>query len=496
MSVRLVTGGGPAECSLVPHHLSSKLRACKASHIGGAPEYGVVAVMELDQAAAAARAAAQRIVCKFGGSSLASAAQLRKVRAIIEADPRRSVIVPSAPGKRDADDTKVTDLLYLCHHAASVNADFTAPFAQMAERFAAIERELGMQPVMHEHLERFRVQLDAGVSADFAASRGEHFSGLLLAAWLDAEFVEPAECVVIGANGLVDPATWTLLGARLQDSSRVYVVPGFYGRDAKGDVRTFSRGGSDVSGAVAARAANAFLYENWTDVSGLLMADPRIVPNPRPMAEVTYAEIRELSYMGASVLHEEAMAPVREVGIPVNIRNTNEPEHPGTRIVAELSPEVVQSTQIAGVAGKSSFAMITIGKHLMNREVGFVYRLLGVLEHNGIPFEHCPSAIDSVSVVLESRWLEGGADALLDEIRRALEPDELEYVPSIALIAIVGEEMARTPGIAAKVFGALAAAGVNVRLINQGASELNIIVGVAPEDYAPALRAIYSAFVR
>ncbi|WP_286979258.1 aspartate kinase [Haliea sp.] len=448
-----------------------------------------------DQAVAGSASAQQRIVCKFGGSSLASAAQLRKVRAIIEADPRRSIIVPSAPGKRDSTDTKVTDLLYLCHHAASMNADFSAPFAQVAERFAAIEQELGMQPMMHEHLEHFRAQLAAGVSADFAASRGEHFSGLLLAAWLGAEFVEPAECVVIGSNGLVDPATWALLGARLQDSTRRYVVPGFYGCDGKGEVRTFSRGGSDVSGAVAARAAHASLYENWTDVSGLLMADPRIVPNPRPMAEVTYAEIRELSYMGASVLHDEAMAPVREVGIPVNIRNTNEPEHPGTRIVAELSPEVIQSTQIAGVAGKSNFAMITIGKHLMNREVGFVYRLLGVLEHNDIPFEHCPSAIDSVSVVLESRWLEGRVDGLLDEIRRTLEPDELEYVPSIALIAIVGEEMARTPGIAAKVFSALASAGVNVRLINQGASELNIIVGVAPDDYAPALRAIYNAFI-
>ena len=250
-----------------------------------------------------------------------------------------------------------------------------------------------------------------------------------------------------------------------------------------------------VSGAVAARAANAMLYENWTDVSGLLMADPRIVDNPRPMEEVTYSEIRELSYMGASVLHDEAMAPVREVGIPVNIRNTNEPSHPGTRIVSKLSPEVVASTQIAGVAGKTSFSMITIGKNLMNREVGFVYRLLGVFEHNGIPFEHCPSSIDSVSVIVESKWLEGRSEQVLEEIRRTMEPDELDFVPSIALIAIVGEEMARTPGIAARVFTALAGAGVNVCLINQGASELNIIVGVAPDDYPQAVRAIYGAFV-
>ncbi len=436
-----------------------------------------------------------RIVCKFGGSSLASPEQLRKVRAIVDADERRLIIVPSAPGKRDAKDTKITDLLYLCQHAASVGADFSASFAQVAERFTGIERELGIAPIIAAHLERFREALGQGVTADYAASRGEHFSGLLLAAWLDAEFVEPADCIVIGANGLVDPQTWELLSARLADTGKRYVIPGFYGRDAEGRVRTFSRGGSDVSGAVAARAANAMLYENWTDVSGLLMADPRIVDNPRPMEEVTYAEIRELSYMGASVLHDEAMAPVREVGIPVNIRNTNAPAHPGTRIVSRLSPEVVASTQIAGVAGKTSFSMITIGKNLMNREVGFVYRLLGVFEHNGIPFEHCPSSIDSVSVIVESSWLEGRTDQVLEEIRRTMEPDELDFVPGIALIAIVGEEMARTPGIAARVFTALAGAGVNVRLINQGASELNIIVGVAPEDYPRAVRSIYAAFV-
>ena len=436
-----------------------------------------------------------RIVCKFGGSSLASPAQMRKVRAIVDADERRQIIVPSAPGKRDSKDTKITDLLYLCQHAASVGADFAGSFARVADRFNGIERDLGIEPVIAAHLEQFREALSQGVTPDYAASRGEHFSGLLLAAWLGAEFVEPAECIVIGPNGLVDPQTWDLLGARLADTGRRYVIPGFYGRDLEGHIRTFSRGGSDVSGAVAARAANAMLYENWTDVSGLLMADPRIVDNPRPMEEVTYSEIRELSYMGASVLHDEAMAPVREVGIPVNIRNTNEPSHPGTRIVSKLSPEVVASTQIAGVAGKTSFSMITIGKNLMNREVGFVYRLLGVFEHNGIPFEHCPSSIDSVSVIVESKWLEGRSEQVLEEIRRTMEPDELDFVPSIALIAIVGEEMARTPGIAARVFTALAGAGVNVCLINQGASELNIIVGVAPDDYPQAVRAIYGAFV-
>lgn len=439
--------------------------------------------------------ATSRIVCKFGGSSLASAAQFRKVEAIVKADPRRLIIVPSAPGKRDGKDAKITDLLYLCQHAASVDADFSATFAQIEERFLGIERELGLDAGLVAELAALRGDFSRGITADHAASRGEYLSGRLLSSLLDAEFVDPAECVVIGANGLVEAETWALLGARLSDPSRRYVVPGFYGRDAEGHIRTFSRGGSDVSGAVAARAAGAALYENWTDVPGLLMADPRVVQNPRPMDEVTYAEIRELSYMGASVLHEEAMAPVREARIPVNIRNTNDPAAPGTRIVAELSPDTVKNTQIAGVAGKSSFAMITISKHLMNREVGFVYRLLGVLEHNGIAFEHCPSSIDSVSVIVDAQGMEGRAQQVLAEIRRTLEPDALEYVPKIALVAVVGEGMSHAIGIAAKVFAALAAAGVNVRLINQGASELNIIVGVAPEDYPAAVRAIYGAFV-
>ncbi len=436
-----------------------------------------------------------RIVSKFGGTSLAGASQLRRVREIIESDSRRMIVVPSAPGKRNPSDTKITDLLYLCHHTANVGADVSGPLSQVRQRFVELERELGVDVGMNGLLDTLGAQLAAGVTADYVASRGEHLCGRLLAAWLDADFVEPAECIVIGSNGLVDAQTWALLGERLADTTRRYVIPGFYGRDVQGQVRTFTRGGSDVSGAVAARAAGAILYENWTDVSGLLMADPRIVDNPHPMAEVTYAEIREMSYMGASVLHDEAMAPVREVGIPVNIRNTQDPANPGTRIVSQLSPETITSTQIAGVAGKDGFAMITVGKNLMNREVGFVYRLLGVFEHNAIPFEHCPSSIDSVSVVVEAKWLEGREEQLMDEIRRTLEPDEIDYVPNIALIAIVGEEMAHTPGIAARVFQALATAGINVRLINQGPSELNIIVGVAPEQYAPAVRAIYTEFM-
>jgi aspartate kinase len=436
-----------------------------------------------------------RIVCKFGGTSLADAKQFRKVRAIIEADPKRSLVVPSAPGKRVSSDAKLTDLLYLCQDSAAVGADFAAPFNQVRDRFLEIERELGLTAKMGEHLEALRAALAKGVTRDFVASRGEYLSGLVMAAYLDAEFVDPEHFVVIAPNGSVDPDTYRLLGERIADPAKKYVVPGFYGRDQKGRVKTFSRGGSDISGAIVARAAKAELYENWTDVSGLLMADPRIVENPKPMQEVTYDEIRELSYMGASVLHDEAISPVREVGIPINIKNTNAPDHPGTRIVTKLSPEVEKNTEIAGIAGKKNFAMISLAKNLMNKEVGFGYRLLGVLERHGISYEHCPSSIDSMSVIVDAQLIEDKQQLVLDEIRQTLRPDTLEFVPSIALIAVVGEGMSHTIGIAAKVFIALRDAKSNVRVINQGASELNIIVGVVPEDYERSVRALYNAFV-
>jgi aspartate kinase len=436
-----------------------------------------------------------RIVCKFGGSSLADAKQFRKVRAIIEADPKRSLVVPSAPGKRVSSDAKLTDLLYLCQDSAAVGADFAAPFNQVKERFLEIERDLGLTAKMSDHLEALRTALSQGVTRDYVASRGEYLNGLLMAAYLEAEFVDPEHFVVIAPNGAVDPDTYRLLGERIADASKKYVVPGFYGRDQKGRVKTFSRGGSDISGAIVARAAKAELYENWTDVSGLLMADPRIVESPKPMQEVTYDEIRELSYMGASVLHDEAISPVREVGIPINIKNTNAPEHPGTRIVTKLSPEVEKNTEIAGIAGKKNFAMISLAKNLMNKEVGFGYRLLGILERHGISYEHCPSSIDSMSVIVDAALIEDKQQLVLDEIRQTLKPDTLEFVPSIALIAVVGEGMSHTIGIAAKVFIALRDTKSNVRVINQGASELNIIVGVVPEDYERSVRALYDAFV-
>jgi aspartate kinase len=436
-----------------------------------------------------------RIVCKFGGTSLADSGQLRKVLALVRADPRRRVVVPSAPGRRTKDEPKITDLLYLCHEMAAMRADFSGPLGTIRERFVGIETELGLDIGVGALVDEFGAQLTHGVTKDFAASRGECFNGKLIAALLGAEFVDPTAHIVIKSNGSVDPVSYQKLGQALSDLDRTYVLPGFYGSDNHGRLKTFSRGGSDISGAIAARAIGAELYENWTDVSGLLMADPRVVKNPSPMVEVTYREIRELSYMGAAVFHDEAILPVREAGIPICIKNTDRPDDPGTRIVTKLSPEVEKGTEIAGIAGKAGFSMVCAEKSLMNKEVGFAYRLLGVFEHRGISVEHCPSSIDGMNVIVDAAELGEQTEAVIEEIRRVLEPDRIEVVPDLALIAIVGEGMAQSVGIAAKVFVALRDAGVNIRVINQGASELNIIVGVVPADYEKAVCALYSAFI-
>ncbi len=436
-----------------------------------------------------------RIVCKFGGTSVADARQLRKVAEIITSDPRRRIVVPSAPGKRTKDEPKITDLLYLCHEMATVKTDFSGPFATIRQRFLEIESELGLRTSIGDELEEFRVALGGGASIDHVASRGEYFNGILVAALLDAQFIDPAQYVTIKSNGTVEEASYPALAKAFDDVDALFVMPGFYGRDSHGAIKTFSRGGSDISGAIAARAANAELYENWTDVSGLLMADPRVVSNPAPMLEVTYREIRELSYMGAAVFHDEAILPVRQAGIPICIKNTNDPEAPGTRIVTQLSPEIEKSTEIAGIAGKRGFSMVCLDKSLMNKEIGFAYRLLGVFERRGISVEHCPSSIDGINVIVDATELGEQTEAVIDEINRVLQPDRVDVEKDLALIAIVGEGMARSVGIAAKVFRALSDAGVNIRVINQGASELNIIVGVAPDDFESATRALYAAFI-
>jgi len=439
--------------------------------------------------------AMSRIAAKFGGTSVASAAQIRKVKDIVDADPRRRVVVVSAPGKRQKSEAKVTDLLYLCQELAEAPTDYSSTLREVSARFLEIETELGVDAGMAQALQLFGEQLKQGVTRDFVASRGEYFNALIIAKFLGAEFVDPMETISILGNGLVDPLSYARLGERLSAQGQRFVVPGFYGKGPDGKVKTFSRGGSDITGAIAARAVEAICYENWTDVSGLLMADPRIVDDPDPMVEVTYRELRELSYMGASVLHDEATLPVREVGIPIHIKNTNEPAHAGTRIVQRLSEDEAKGTAIAGIAGKCQFTMVCIDKMLMNKEVGFTHRVLDVFRRAGVSVEHVPSSIDGLNVIVDQDNLRGKLDELVEEIRTNLRPDNIRVVPELALIAVVGEEMNHSIGIAARVFSALSRARVNVQVINQGASEVNIIVGVAPQDFKTAINALYGEFV-
>ncbi len=434
-----------------------------------------------------------RIVCKFGGTSVADHSQFLKTRSIVAADSRRRVIVPSAPGRRPGQETKITDLFYLCHEMAEKKLEFDTPFTLIQERFLGIEQDAGLDIGMQVELQVVRQRIEAGATADYVASRGEYLCGLLMAAFFQAEFVDPETCIFFDKTGKLDPRTYDALRDKMSDLSKRYILPGFYGQDAHGNVKTFSRGGSDITGAIAARAIGAELYENWTDVSGLLMADPRIVENPAPLDEVSYREIRELSYMGASVFHDEAIAPVREVGIPINIRNTNLPDDPGTRIVAKLPDDT--KYDIAGIAGKKNFSMFSLEKNMMNKELGFARRVLGVFETRNVNIEHCPSSIDSMSVVVSSEEIGDKADLILEDLQRILEPDRIDVEHDLSLIATVGEGLAHQIGMAAKVFTALAEAKVNIRIIDQGASELNIIVGVSNGQYAPAIRALYRAFI-
>ena len=437
-------------------------------------------------------------VCKFGGTSLADAAQIRKVRDIVRADPRRRYVVVSAPGKRDAGDQKITDLLLTCWHLAGQNLDFSQPLGLIRQRYAQIALDLGLEPLLYpineaqtelEKLARGEASL---ATRDWMAARGEFCLALILAEFLGAQFVPAGECIRFDDDGHLDPISYGNLRARMGDTEKVYVVPGFYGRDKQGLIKTFGRGGSDISGAVVARAVGASVYENWTDVSGLLMADPRVVSNPRPIAEVTYRELRELAYAGAQVLHEETVFPASEAGIPIQIRNTNAPDEPGTRIVASRD---ASSGNIVGIAGRVGFSTIYIEKALMNQQRGFGRRVLEVLENHDISFEHMPSAIDSMSVIIADEQLGDKEAQVMREMERALEPDRIELLPKMALLATVGEGMSYRIGVAGTLFDALHGAKVNVRMITQGASEINIIVGIDESDFAHAMKAIYEAFV-
>ncbi|MDR0477455.1 MAG: aspartate kinase [Desulfobulbaceae bacterium] len=439
----------------------------------------------------------ERIVVKFGGSSLADAGQFRKVKAIIEADQRRKIVVVSAPGKRHPDDEKITDLLYRCHKLAAAGGDFSKLLAIIRQRFAEIATDLALASPVPSALDELRTQLTAGCDADFAASRGEYCCALLMAAYLGAEMIDPGLSVAIGGDGSVRPETYENLGKLLADHAKTYVMAGFYGYDgskSQRPVKTFSRGGSDISGAIAARAAHAALYENWTDTSGILIADPRLIYDPKVIGEISFAEVREMAYMGASVFHDEAILPVREAGIAIRIRNTNRPNDPGTLITPKLSAHALARTEIAGIAGKQGFSMISVAKTMLHHQAGIAYRLLGALLEHGISFEHCPSSIDSISVIVETEQLAGKEEAVVKTIRRVIEPDSLVVEHNLALLAVVGEGMSSTAGISGKVFTALGKNGVNVRIINQGASEINIIIGVAAEDYEKAVLAIYMAF--
>ena len=432
---------------------------------------------------------------KFGGSSLADAEHFRRVAEIVRADPARRYVVASAPGKRNPDDTKVTDMLYRCYEKARAREDITEDFERIAERYQTIIRELGLDFDISGELAYICDGINHHTGRDFAASRGEYLSSLILAKYLRYDFIDAESVIFFKDNGAFDSEkTHSVLREELKQHERA-VIPGFYGVMPNGTIKTFSRGGSDVTGSIVAEAAEAELYENWTDVSGCLMADPRIVDNPRPIRTVTYRELRELSYMGASVLHEEAIFPVRAAGIPINIRNTNDTSAPGTLIVAGTN-EYDAQTVITGIAGKKGFSVITIEKDLMNAEIGLGRKVLDVLEDNEISFEHLPSGVDTMSVIVASSELEGRREKLIASINRICRPDSIVCEDGLALLAVVGRGMVKARGTAARVFDAISGAGVNIRMIDQGSSELNIIVGVEEKDLERALRAIYREFVK
>ena len=431
-------------------------------------------------------------VTKFGGSSLANATQFKKVKDIITADSTRRYVVPSAPGKRNSKDSKITDLLYLCHAHVETGISLDDVFKHIVDRYVGIVNDLGLNFDIEKHLAIVKNDLENGASKDYAASRGEYLNGLILANYLGFDFVDAKDVIVFTPDGtLKREATSKALRERLSKVENA-VIPGFYGADESGEIITFSRGGSDVTGALVAESINADLYENWTDVSGFLMADPRIVENAKTIETITYKELRELSYMGATVLHEDAIFPVRQAGIAINIKNTNRPEDKGTLIVGE--DKKVACNAITGIAGKKDFTVISIEKAMMNTELGFCRKVLGILEMNGISFENMPCGIDTVCVVISDSELKNKKEKLVEEINRTCNPDSIKVHPNMALIATVGKGMAQNKGVAAKVCTALADAGINIRMIDQGSSEMNILIGTENDNFENAIKSIYNAF--
>lgn len=432
-------------------------------------------------------------VVKFGGSSLASAEQFKKVGAIIRSDAGRRFVVPSAPGKRFDKDTKVTDMLYACYALAAEGKDFGRELRQIEQRYQEIIDGLELKLSLEKEFSLIRENFAGKAGKDYAASRGEYLNGIVMANYLGYEFVDAAEVIVFCEDGSFDmDKTTEVLGERLKDMKNA-VIPGFYGALPDGHVITFSRGGSDITGSLVAAAIHADIYENWTDVSGFLVTDPRIVVNPEVIETITYRELRELSYMGATVLHEEAIFPVRKEGIPINIRNTNAPEDKGTLIVESTCRKPKYT--ITGIAGKKGFAALNIEKDMMNSEVGFGRKVLEVFEKNGISFEHMPSGIDTMTVFVHQSEFEEKEQKVLAGIHRAVSPDSIELESDLALIAVVGRGMRSNRGTAGRIFSALSHANVNVKMIDQGSSELNIIIGVENRDFETAIKAIYDIFV-
>ena len=434
-------------------------------------------------------------VVKFGGSSLADAEHFKQVASIVKADPARRYVVPSAPGKRNKEDTKVTDMLYTCYDMIKNGENIDEYFTKICDRYNGIITELGLDFDISGELEYVKNAMCHASGRDYAASRGEYLNGLILSKYLKYDFVDAENVIYFRDNGTFDEEkTNEIMREELMQHKNA-VIPGFYGVMPNGTIKTFSRGGSDITGSIVARAVEADLYENWTDVSGFLMTDPRIIDDPCPISTITYHELRELSYMGATVLHEDAIFPVRYAKIPINIKNTNAPEDPGTMIVAETQ-EYDTEKVITGIAGKKGFSVITIEKDMMNSEIGFGRKVLEVLEDNGISFEHLPSGIDNMSIVVATDALAGRRDKVLSSMNRSVRADRVSIEDHLALIAVVGRGMVKAKGTAARVFDALASADINIRMIDQGSSEISIIVGIEAHDFEKALNAIYREFVK
>ena len=432
-------------------------------------------------------------VVKFGGSSLASARQFKKVGDIIRADKSRRYVIPSAPGKRNSKDTKVTDMLYECYGAASTGASYKKLLEAIKARYQEIIDGLDLNLNLDHEFATIEENFVKGIGKDYAASRGEYLNGIVMANYLGYEFIDAAEVIFFDENGNFEAElTNKELSERLEHIERA-VIPGFYGSKHDGSIKTFSRGGSDVTGSIVARAIHADLYENWTDVSGFLVTDPRIVENPEVIETITYKELRELAYMGAGVLHEDAIFPVRKEGIPINIRNTNRPEDKGTLIVESTCRKPRYT--ITGIAGRKGFCAINIEKAMMNSEVGFGRKVLGVFEKYGISFEHMPSGIDTMTIMVHQDEFEEYEQSVIAGIHRAVEPDLVDLEADLALIAVVGRGMKGTRGTVGRIFSALAHARINVKMIDQGSSELNIIIGVKNSDFETAIKAIYDIFI-